>query len=31
LTRSQLLDWFDPLLDRVIGMIDAGDRLIELQ
>jgi len=31
LTRSQLLDWFDPLLDRVIGMIDAGERLIELQ
>jgi len=31
MTRRQLLDWFDPLLDRVVGMIDSGDRLIELR
>jgi len=31
MTRQQLLDWFDPLLDRVVGMIDSGDRLIELR
>jgi predicted nuclease of predicted toxin-antitoxin system len=31
MTRRQLLDWFEPLLGRVIAMIDSGDRLIELQ
>jgi predicted nuclease of predicted toxin-antitoxin system len=30
-TRQALLDWFDPLLDRVITMIDAGERLVELR
>ncbi len=30
-TRRQLLDWFVPLLDRVISMIDTGERLIELR
>ena len=30
-TRRALLDWFAPLLDRVIGMIDTGERLIELR
>jgi predicted nuclease of predicted toxin-antitoxin system len=30
MTRRQLLDWFDPLLDQVIAMIERGDRLIEL-
>jgi predicted nuclease of predicted toxin-antitoxin system len=30
-TRQALLDWFDPLLDRVFTMIDAGERLVELR
>ncbi len=30
-TRAALLDWFDPLLEKVIAMIDGGERLIELR
>jgi predicted nuclease of predicted toxin-antitoxin system len=30
-TRRGLLEWFDPLVDRVVAMIDSGDRLIELR
>jgi len=30
-TRRGLLDWFAPSLDRVIAMVDRGDRLIELR
>jgi predicted nuclease of predicted toxin-antitoxin system len=30
-TRRALLDWFTPSLDRVIAMIDSGERLIELR
>jgi len=30
-TRRALLDWFDPLLDRAITMIDRGERLVELR
>jgi predicted nuclease of predicted toxin-antitoxin system len=30
-TRRALLDWFTPLVDRVIAMIDSGERLIELR
>ncbi len=31
LTRRQLLDWFDPLLDQVTALVDSGERLIELR
>lgn len=30
-TRRALLDWFDPLVNQVISMIDSGERLIELR
>lgn len=30
-SRRALLDWFEPLLDRVTAMIDEGERLIELR
>ncbi len=30
-TRRALLDWFAPLVDRLIAMIDSGERLIELR
>jgi predicted nuclease of predicted toxin-antitoxin system len=30
-TRRALLTWFDSLVDRVIAMIDSGERLIELR
>lgn len=30
-TRRALLEWFEPLIDRIVTMIDAGDRLIELR
>jgi predicted nuclease of predicted toxin-antitoxin system len=30
-TRRVLLDWFEPLVDRVVVMVDAGERLIELR
>jgi predicted nuclease of predicted toxin-antitoxin system len=30
-TRRGLLDWFEPLVDRVVEMVDAGERLIELR
>lgn len=31
MTRRQLLEWFDPLLDEVTVMVDSGERLIELR
>jgi predicted nuclease of predicted toxin-antitoxin system len=30
-TRRALLEWFEPLVDRVIAMIDSGEQLIELR
>jgi predicted nuclease of predicted toxin-antitoxin system len=30
-TRRALLAWFEPLLDQITTMVDAGDRLIELR
>lgn len=30
-TRLALLDWFTPLLARVIAMTESGERLIELR
>ena len=30
-TRRALLDWFGPLIDQVIAMIDSGERLIEMR
>lgn len=29
--RQVLLDWFQPQLDPIIKMVDAGNRLIELR
>ncbi len=29
--RSALLEWFDPLVDRIVSMVEAGHRLIELR
>jgi predicted nuclease of predicted toxin-antitoxin system len=29
--RAALLAWFEPLIDRIIEMVDSGDRLIELR
>lgn len=29
--RQALLAWFEPLIDRIIELIDNGDRLIELR
>lgn len=29
--RSALLEWFDPLVDRIVTMVEAGHRLIELR
>lgn len=30
-TRRGLLEWFEPLLDQVTTMVEAGERLIELR
>lgn len=30
-SRRALLGWFDPLVDQITAMVDAGDRLIELR
>lgn len=30
-TRRALLEWFAPVIDRVVEMADAGERLIELR
>lgn len=30
-TRRALLDWFEPLADQVVAMVDAGERLVELR
>jgi len=29
--RRALIDWFEPLIDRVVEMIEAGNDLIELR
>lgn len=29
--RRVLLEWFDPLIERIVALVDAGDRLIELR
>ncbi len=29
--RAPLLAWFGPLIDRIIAMVEAGDRVIELR
>jgi len=30
-TRRALLEWFDPLIDRIVATIDGGEKLIELR
>lgn len=30
-TRRVLLKWFEPLIEQIVVMIDAGDHLIELR
>lgn len=29
--RGVLITWFKPLIDRIVEMVESGDRLIELQ
>ena len=29
--RRTLLEWFEPLIDRIVELVDAGNRLIELR
>lgn len=29
--HGELLDWFAPLIDQIVGLAEAGDRLIELR
>jgi len=29
--RAPLLAWFEPLIDRIVVMVEAGDRVIELR
>lgn len=29
--KHALVEWFDPLIDRIVVMVDAGHRLIELR
>lgn len=29
--RRALLDWFEPLIDRIVELVDTGNRLIELR
>jgi len=29
--RRALLDWFEPLIDRIVELVAAGNRLIELR
>jgi predicted nuclease of predicted toxin-antitoxin system len=29
--RAELLAWFEPLIDRIVLMVDEGQRLIELR
>jgi hypothetical protein len=29
--RASLLAWFEPLIDEIVTMVEAGDRLIELR
>lgn len=29
--RAALLEWFAPLIDQIVEMVNAGDRLIELR
>ena len=29
--RASLLAWFEPRIDQIVGMVEGGDRLIELR
>lgn len=29
--RAALLAWFEPLIDQIVSMVEAGNRLIELR
>lgn len=29
--RTSLVAWFEPLLEQIVAMVEAGDRLIELR
>lgn len=29
--RRALLEWFEPLIDQVVELVDAGNRLVELR
>jgi predicted nuclease of predicted toxin-antitoxin system len=29
--RASLVTWFEPLIEQIVTMVDAGDRLIELR
>jgi predicted nuclease of predicted toxin-antitoxin system len=29
--RASLLAWFEPLIEQIVVMVEAGDRLIELR
>ena len=29
--RASLLAWFEPLIEQIVTMVEAGDRLIELR
>lgn len=29
--RSSLVTWFEPLIEQIVTMVEAGDRLIELR
>ena len=30
-SRAALLTWFEPLIDELVGTIEAGERLVELR
>ena len=30
-TRRALLEWFEPQIENIVAMVEAGDRLIELR
>lgn len=29
--RAALLAWFEPLIERIVSMVESGDRIIELR
>lgn len=29
--RAALLTWFEPLIDRIVELVESGDRLVELR